>query len=398
MSDKKVATGADGWPTPDMDEQRVFQAVVKSLSGDPVATKAADVEDGTAGQLRRMLACDDKGHFPLSERDDDSLAAEASSSTSSVHIDPKILRGYNWSPPLPWSTFLRLRRSWGQIKLTPQQEENVFKALEKSPPGKIHDALPFVSAFIDKHCPELRHKNLAVPRPGATFLLLSVITGNLELCRRCIELGANPNSCKFLTDADAPDNQMRHGYSPMFLACICEQLEIMELLRQHGGSIHIVDRWGRTPLHAAAAMGSTEVLRWLMKEGAPRKVVDVDLQMPGELCVGKVIPQLSQPSLVFTQRPAGPDGQRLPLYCTCCRDRCDPDEAAPAGSSGPVAAAKAAVDQKREMGRCGCVDDMYTRWYADRLRSNWSTTFTSVRDNLMKLPSSGGSPVSAQPT
>eukprot|EP00331_Platyophrya_macrostoma_P020550 CAMPEP_0176463006 /NCGR_PEP_ID=MMETSP0127-20121128/35611_1 /TAXON_ID=938130 /ORGANISM="Platyophrya macrostoma, Strain WH" /LENGTH=224 /DNA_ID=CAMNT_0017855043 /DNA_START=23 /DNA_END=693 /DNA_ORIENTATION=- len=180
------------------------------------------------------------------EDDDDSLAAEASSSTSSVPIDPKILRSYNWSPPLPWSTFLRLRRSWGQIKLTQQQEENVFKALEKLPQGKIHDALPFVSAFIDKHCPELRHKNLAVPRPGATFLLLSVITGHVELCSKCLTLGANPNSCKFLTDTDAPDNQMKHGYSPMFLACICEQLEIMNLLRQHRGSIHIVDRWGRT--------------------------------------------------------------------------------------------------------------------------------------------------------
>lgn len=376
MSDKKLATGADGWPTGSADEQLVIQAVAKSLGVGDVS----GVDDKSFSSLMRDM----HARVPPLDPDDDSLAGEASSSTSSVRqIDPKILRGYNWSPPLPWSTFLRLRRSWGLIKLTPQQEENVFKALEKSQPGKIHDALPFVSAFIDKHCPELRHKNIAVPRPGATFLLLSVITGNVELCRRCLELGANPNSCKFLTDSDAPDNQLRHGYSPMFLACICEQLEIMELLRQHGGSIHIIDRWGRTPLHAAAAMGSTDVLQWLIKEGAPRKVVDVDLQMPGELCVGKVIPALSQPSLLFAQPTSSSDGKQEPMYCTCCRHRDDP---APApGSSGAtddVASAEAAAagrSTKRLVGHCGCVDDMYTRWYADRLRSTWSTTFNTAR-------------------
>lgn len=372
MSDKKVPTGADGWPTGGADEQLVIQAVAKSLG-------VSDVSGEDSKSFVNMLR-DVQVRVPVVDPDDDSLAGEASSSTSSVrHIDPKILRGYNWSPPLPWSTFLRLRRSWGQIKLSQQQEEHVFKALEKSQPGKIHDALPFVSAFIDKHCPELRHKNIAVPRPGATFLLLAVITGNVELCRRCLELGANPNSCKFLTDADAPDNQLRHGYSPMFLACICEQLEIMELLRQHGGSIHIIDRWGRTPLHAAAAMGSTDVLRWLTKEGAPRKVVDVDLQMPGELCVGKVIPALSQPSLLFLEpRKVAEGGEVEPMFCTCCRFRDDPVTAP--GTSGSVSEKTDAVrSTKRKIGHCGCVDDMYTRWYADRLRSTWSTTFATAR-------------------
>lgn len=406
MSDKKLATGADGWPTSNVDEQLVINAVAKSLGVRPEAvsqqaqaqdpsvalsTRTSETEESMSPTTARMQQLQQMHHpncqHHHNDCDDDSIAAEASSSSSGPPIDPKILRGYNWSPPLPWSTFLRLRRSWGQIKLTPQQEENVFKALEKSSSGKIHEALPFVSAFIDKHCPELRHKNLAVPRPGATFMLLAVITGNVELCRRCLELGASPNSCRFLTDQEAPENQMRHGYSPMFLACICEQLEIMELLRQHGGSIHIIDRWGRTPLHAAAAMGSSEVLRWLIKEGAPRKVVDVDLQMPGELCVGKVIPQLAQPSILFMQ----PSASREPLYCTCCRERDDdPPSSSPQAASTEGEGEKGKTTAaKLEMGRCGCVDDMYTRWYSDRLRSTWSTTFTSVRDNCISkaLPS-----------
>jgi hypothetical protein len=332
MSDKQSketesspqVTGTDGWPLHDDAPQ--VQAVAKSLG---------------------LMATNGMSVTAEMDDDEDSLAAEASSSSSTVPIDPKVLRGYSWSPPLPWSTFLRLRRSWGQIKLTPAQEQNVFKALEKIPQGvgKIHDSLPFVSAFIDKHCPELRHKSISVPRPGTTFLLLSVITGNVQLCEACVKLGANPNSCKFLTDLEAHDNQMRHGYSPMFIACICEQLEIMSILRKNGGCIHVIDRWGRTPLHAAAAMGSTEVLEWLIHEGAPRKAVDVDLRMPGELCLGKVIPQLQQPSLLFRSAEDA-------TGCHC--------------GSG------------RARGACGCLDDMHDVWYADRLRSQWSVAVRSI--------------------
>ena len=329
----QLSTDGDGWPVDDASVQ--VAAVAKSLG----ISRTGTVSKASVAAAAVAAGSDD---------DDSDVGAEASSS-SSVSVDPKILRGYCSSAPLPWSTFLRLRRSWGQIKLSETQEENVFKALEKIPQGigKIYDSLPFVSAFVDKHCPEMRHANLSTPRPGTTLLLLSVITGNVQLCEKCLLLGANPNSCKFLTDTEVGDNQMRHGYSPMFLACICEQVEIMDLLRQHGGSIHTMDRWGRTPLHAAAAMGSTEVLRWLLKEGAPRKVVDCDLLMPGEMCVGKVLDSLAEPSVLLRGHA------ELKKPCAC-------------HSGKPFL-------------HCGCVDDMHSRWYLDRLRSQWSTTFATAR-------------------
>eukprot|EP00658_Telonema_sp_P-2_P073672 TRINITY_DN62783_c0_g1_i2.p1 TRINITY_DN62783_c0_g1~~TRINITY_DN62783_c0_g1_i2.p1 ORF type:complete len:298 (+),score=68.89 TRINITY_DN62783_c0_g1_i2:177-1070(+) len=238
--------------------------------------------------------------------------------------------------------------------LSESQEDSVRKCLETIPlgVGSIHDSVPLVSAFIEKHCPELKSisSHVGVARPGATLLMLSVVTGHVELCLECLKLGANPNSCKFLTDVEAPDNSLRHGYSPMFMACLCEQIEIMKLLYANGGSIHIADRWGRTPLHAAAAMGSTDVVDWLVSVGAPRKVVDVSMQKPGEVCEGKVLPQLATTSVLFR-----PVSQKQPCHCT----------------------------SQRLYGRCGCIDDMSDRWYRDRLSAPWSKTYRRVRDELI---------------
>lgn len=333
------------------------------LFDDPVFAAAVE----KSRQVERELAARSAllSHSETDDEDVDDESNGAESACSSAKIDPKFLRTYAESCPLPWNTFLRLRKSWGQpIKLTEAQEENIFRAIEKIPQGvgSIHDSLPFVTAFLEKHCPELKSSKVATePRQGTTLLLLSVITGNTKLCYECLKLGANPNNCSFLTDLDAPDNRLRHGYSPMFMACICEQVEIMTMLRQHGGSIHVTDRWGRTPLHAAAAMGSKEVMAWLVAEGAPRKVVDIDLQKPGEVCEGKVIPALATTSALF--RPVN-----QPVNCHC--------------------------NNKKVCGRCGCIDDMTDAWYKDRLMSSWSKTFQSVRDDLNML--SLGTPTAAQ--
>eukprot|EP00758_Cryptobia_borreli_P012252 Tbor_TRINITY_DN5729_c1_g2::TRINITY_DN5729_c1_g2_i2::g.19700::m.19700 len=357
------------------------------------------------------------------EEDDDLLEFEEDdncrgSSCSENDIDPRFLRTYADSCPLQWNTFLRLRRSWGPITLTEEEETTVFRMIEKIPEGigSIHDSLKFVSAFLEKHCPELRpllnasgpspgggsrkhdrngfsqfdnegqpqntmkmknihNKNTnrplrSVERQGTTLLLLSVITGHTRLCFECLKLGANPNSCKFLTDFDAPLNQLRHGYSPMFMACICEQIEIMTMLKEYGGSIHVTDRWGRTPLHAAAAMGSVEVIDWLVNAGAPRKVVDIDMQKPGEVCEGKVISQLSTTSVLFRPLPGAQSSSTKETTSSSSPvDIPDPNECH--------------CKSNKHYGRCGCFDDMVDRWYQDRLTSSWSKTFQHVRDELL---------------
>eukprot|EP00744_Colponema_vietnamica_P008288 GILI01011839.1.p1 GENE.GILI01011839.1~~GILI01011839.1.p1 ORF type:complete len:477 (+),score=63.57 GILI01011839.1:30-1460(+) len=364
MAASERVLGIGGDDDYDMPSKGKRGAGVGPLLNDPVFAAAVE----KSRQVERELAAR-AALLSHSETDDEDIDDDDSNGTesacSSAKIDPKFLRTYAESCPLPWNTFLRLRKSWGQpIKLTEAQEENIFRAIEKIPQGvgSIHDSLPFVTAFLEKHCPELKSSKVVTePRHGTTLLLLSVITGNAKLCYECLKLGANPNNCSFLTDLDAPDNRLRHGYSPMFMACICEQVEIMTMLRQHGGSIHVTDRWGRTPLHAAAAMGSKEVLTWLVAEGAPRKVVDIDLQKPGEVCEGKVIPALTTTSSLF--RPVD-----QPVTCHC--------------------------NNKKFSGKCGCIDDMTDAWYKDRLTSIWSKTFQAVRDDLNML--SLGTPTAAQ--
>lgn len=195
-------------------------------------------------------------------------------------------RCYSTAFPISFSAFNGIRRSNQEVSLTPAQEENVMKSFEKIIKGEdgskdISVSLPFVSAFFDQRCPELRSGTLSSSR-GATYLLLSVITGNKELCLKCLNAGANPNSMLFLRDESAPPEDMTHGYSPMFMAVLAEQIELLDLLSSYGGSIHCYDRWGRTMLHAAMELCSTEVVEWLLQKGAPLYIPNCMGLMPAD--------------------------------------------------------------------------------------------------------------------
>jgi hypothetical protein len=272
-----------------------------------------------------------------------SMVAEVSSSGSVPAADPKLLRYYSLDSPLQWNVFVRLRKSWGDLNLTEVQQSNVMKAIEKvrAGSGNINDSHPFVSAIVDRHCPELKPTGKQGPREGCTFLLLAVITGDIELLKTCLELGANPNDVRFLTEPNALMSYVRHGYTPFFMACVCERIDCMQMLHDKGGSLHVADRWGRTPLHAAAALGNKEVIDWLLRHGAPRLVTDRDSLRPGELSVGKVLlPGDQQHVLLRTPSSSGE-----PPACPC-------------GSS-------------RRPGSCGCFDDMHERWFFDRVGAQW---------------------------
>lgn len=263
--------------------------------------------------------------------------------------NPKVLRTFANDPPIPWSTFTRLRKSWGQPpSLSPPQETSVLKAIQKvkqQKVGTMSDSLPFVSVFINSVCPELK-----APRDGATFLILAVVTGHMEILNQCLELGASPNDVRFLGSQVVAPNCLRHGFSPFFLACICEQIEVMESLYAKGASLHVMDRWGRTPLHAAAALGNAEVVRWLLDRGAPQSVTDRDLLRAGEVCPGRVRLGTVEPSHPFLSRRGGAGG---------------------AGSHGGGRLATCVCGSGRPRGECCCVDDMRQRWYLDRVASEW---------------------------
>lgn len=324
---------------------------------------------------------------------------------------PQYIRSFCSAVPIPFSAFDGIRSSSHTVDLTEAQEVNVLRSLAKIiAPQSTEDPqdsgntfftalyprrsqavtedisvpLPFVSAFFDQRCPDLRTGMLSNSRAGATYLILAIITGDVELCQHCLEFGANPNSMVFLHDEDPPPGEMSHGYSPVFMAVLAEQLAVLDTLSQFGGSIHVYDRWGRTPLHAAVAMNSVEVVQWLLAKGAPRYVGDCLNLIPAESADDDYFPDLAMPNAALYGPPPPPPlavlkAQVQAQHLLPAEDK---QSAGGSGSATTTPTAEGATDvpatqlchclSGRPAGFCGCVDDMYARWSLDRLRTDWS--------------------------
>jgi hypothetical protein len=254
--------------------------------------------------------------------------------------DPNLIQVYPAiGPPMPWRCFHPLRKSKSTgLVLSEQQEQSVKRAIGRIPQSaNIEDNLPFVTALVDKHCPEL--KVCVKPITGATFLILAVICGHKELAAECLKLKANPNSTKFLSktvdlNTDDPETfpEMRHGYSPLFLAIICQQLEIADMLVEAGASVDTCDRWGRTPLHAAGELKDAEAVAWLLQRKAPLQRYDRDACRPFDLL--NTNPR-------YTQLSTSKD---LEMICRI--------------GNLPIS-------------KCTCCDCCHHRWFIERTRSSW---------------------------
>lgn len=298
-------------------------------------------------------------------------------------VTNRYIRNFSTLTPIPFSAFDGIRRSKHKVELTPVQEESVMRSFDKlvkqeeaSRPGssskltkEMSTPLPFVSVFFDQHCrAETTGGVTTLPnsRSGATYLLLAVITGHYALGTRCLKAGANPNNMSFLRDPSTLRGEMQHGFSPMFMAVLAEQIGMMDLLYSYGGSIHIYDRWGRTPLHAAVAMDSVEVVQWLISRGAPRYVGDCLNVTPAESPDG-YFPELAMPNPALRScRP------KPPLHYL--RSQVDGTAATPPTNNTSTSTESVQLchcHSGRPAGFCGCVDDMYVRWAVDRLSTVW---------------------------
>lgn len=310
---------------------------------------------------------------------------------ASIRTDPNVYAGYTSETKLPFSAFQSLRKQGGkqgssstsseggshspEVMLTEQQEANVMKALKRVADGHggIEDSLPFVSAMIEKHCPALsEYMTNTVTRAGATFLLLAVMCGHKPLAEACLQLRAQPNSAAYLSWPPPPANEMegeapmtRHGFSPLFLAVICQRLEIAELLYAAGGYVGTTDRWGRTPLHAAYTLGDDEMVRWLLSKKALQSTFDRDRLRPGEDVHDVFPPPLARPRV--TKMPltkgdpatAGADSN----------EKTSVPDALGAKGTGQQKWACSATGNEAAM--CHCQDCMEERLRLERAISNW---------------------------
>lgn len=84
-----------------------------------------------------------------------------------------------------------------------------------------------------------------------------------------------------LIDAAAADGydyvnaKDRHGLTPIFLAIICNKIEIVALLINRGSDINVAETAGRTPLMFASSSGFIECSKLLLYHGADVNAQDV---------------------------------------------------------------------------------------------------------------------------
>nr|CCC93578.1 conserved hypothetical protein [Trypanosoma congolense IL3000] len=291
--------------------------------------------------------------------------------------DPHFLRSFCTAPVIPWESFQAVRK--GRVVLSEAHERAVAEDLVRlsvefsnggsnnsssnsSGSGLGGIALPVksIGKFLEDVLPGLCAKKGDSLYRGATFLLLGILTGSILLARWCLALGSDPNDMSFLSDSDVVVNQMQHGYSPMFVAVITGNIEMMELLSRFGGSVAVYDRWGRTPLHAALAMADRETISWLQDKGAPRWMGNSGLMLHD---MAKY-PDLAPVNFALNPRPQlSSSSQVIPSV----------SEAPEAGDEGGemVKGDMCHCHSGRPKCFCGCVDDMFLRWSYDRLQSRW---------------------------
>jgi ankyrin repeat protein len=93
---------------------------------------------------------------------------------------------------------------------------------------------------------------------GFTALHLAAFFGHYEVARYLIEKGSDVNAIA--------KNMMK--VMPLHSAAAHRQVEISELLLNHGAKVNAKQEGGFTPLHAAAQNGDIEMARLLLKHGA----------------------------------------------------------------------------------------------------------------------------------
>lgn len=106
---------------------------------------------------------------------------------------------------------------------------------------------------------------------GRTALhICAQTTESLNLAKLLIEYHANINASGLL----------RKGITPLHVAALFENIEMIQILLKQGININIADSHGITALHIAASEGNHEVTDLLLRSGANPNVKDEDSSTP----------------------------------------------------------------------------------------------------------------------
>jgi uncharacterized protein len=93
-----------------------------------------------------------------------------------------------------------------------------------------------------------------------TALNYAIYTGNVEIIEKLLNAGANINVSGEVT--------------PLQYAAY-ENVEILKMIISRGGKINLVNKYGETALMTAAGCGKSEIVSWLLENGADKHLKDV---------------------------------------------------------------------------------------------------------------------------
>lgn len=103
----------------------------------------------------------------------------------------------------------------------------------------------------------------------------SVRDGDVERCRRYLEIGINPNY----------QNRDWGDWSPLFVATYTNDYQCMELLLQYGANCNIKTKMGFSPLHRAVINANKRSIQILLSYGADTNIKDNDGDTPLDLAL-----------------------------------------------------------------------------------------------------------------
>jgi ankyrin repeat protein len=265
--------------------------------------------------------------------------------------DPNVARRFCTEVPLDFAVFAPFSRTIPP----PECLSEIVNSATRANVDSHHMALADWIASVSPSMPPTTS--------GATILMYGVLSGDAALVRLAVELGADAQSSEFLKSTVARAHMMRHGCPPVLAACAAGRLPILEYLCTEGCATPMVsDRWGRTLLHAAAAVVHADVIRWLVDHTEiGRNTVDKDARRAVDYLPPTASKDLYQQLLpVSVPRCSFSSfrGERAPIlqWCHC-------------GGTQP----------------CSCPDAFFERWYMDRANTSWLPVEVALSIKSMKL-------------
>jgi ankyrin repeat protein len=153
------------------------------------------------------------------------------------------------------------------------------------------DPLPLIKKLLDaganpnaivNNTPRGRNRNASPRIVFATALHRAAFAGDLELARLLLSYGADPHAVssdrESMLEAAAglaliPGYQASRPNS--------ERLELCKLLVELGEDVNWADAYGITPLMAAANLGNTELVKYLVDQGADLGAYDLGKRLDG---------------------------------------------------------------------------------------------------------------------